>query len=581
MKKTEFRQNIWVVASEISETIHSPISPRFEAITVINVQTSELIEVSASDVRVLTKFPIPLDGTCLLICYDCVKFLNAMRAEGWPLPEHLIDLRSEFLCITNGSDRHFGTGLNGAMLSCGLPATFNEPLSDWPGCTNNNAFEPSAESVTLSCKKKAIGCAALFDFLHKYIEFDFALLRGMYSIAASAIENNGVPLDHELLELVATHWDEIKQRLIDDIDAAYSVFRDGKFDSQLWAAWLKTHGIAWPTSVDGLDLSDASFKSMAKLHPDIAPVRWLKTCVESGSPDGIAIHRDGRSRAPLATFSSSTSRNQPSTKRSVFGRASWTRGFVRPTPGYGIAYIDWAQQEFGIAASLSSDLRMQEAYCSGDPYLKFGIQSGILPTHATRDTHPGQRELFKQSVLAIQYGIGAESLAEQTGQTVSAAVQMLQLHRNLYSTFWAWSDEIVTEALLGGKIWTAFGWYLHTNAKSNERSLRNFPMQANGAEMLRLACIQLVDSGVRVCATMHDALLIEAPIATLQHEIAMTQKIMAQASKDVLGGFEIQTSVQTCVYPNRFTNTRNSEMWNKVMAAVGQLQSTQKFREVA
>jgi DNA polymerase I len=35
-------------------------------------------------------------------------------------------------------------------------------------------------------------------------------------------------------------------------------------------------------------------------------------------------------------------------------------------------------------------------------------------------------------------------------------------------------------------------------------------LQANGAEMLRVACKLLYDSGVEICALVHDAVLIEA-----------------------------------------------------------------------
>jgi len=61
------------------------------------------------------------------------------------------------------------------------------------------------------------------------------------------------------------------------------------------------------------------------------------------------------------------------------------------------------------------------------------------------------------------------------------------------------------------QLWTVFGWTIHTGAKVNPRSLRNFPMQGNGAEMLRLACCFATEQGIRVCAPVHDALLIEAP----------------------------------------------------------------------
>lgn len=36
----------------------------------------------------------------------------------------------------------------------------------------------------------------------------------------------------------------------------------------------------------------------------------------------------------------------------IFGPAVWLRGLIRPEPGFGVAYIDWSQQKFGIAAAL-------------------------------------------------------------------------------------------------------------------------------------------------------------------------------------------------------------------------------------
>jgi DNA polymerase I len=51
-----------------------------------------------------------------------------------------------------------------------------------------------------------------------------------------------------------------------------------------------------------------------------------------------------------------------------------------------VAYIDWSQQEFGIAAALSGDIAMQAAYGSGDPYLDFAKQAGAVPRHATKTT---------------------------------------------------------------------------------------------------------------------------------------------------------------------------------------------------
>jgi DNA polymerase I-like protein with 3'-5' exonuclease and polymerase domains len=121
----------------------------------------------------------------------------------------------------------------------------------------------------------------------------------------------------------------------------------------------------------------------------------------------------------------------------------WIRGLIQPPPGHAIAYIDWSQQEFGIAAALSGDTAMQAAYQSGDPYLAFAKQAGGVPADATKATHGSHRELFKQCVLAVQYGMETQSLALRIAQPPVVARDLLRAHRETYRRFWAWSDAAV------------------------------------------------------------------------------------------------------------------------------------------
>jgi DNA polymerase I-like protein with 3'-5' exonuclease and polymerase domains len=232
--------------------------------------------------------------------------------------------------------------------------------------------------------------------------------------------------------------------------------------------------------------------------------------------------------------------------------------------------VDWSQQEFGIAAALSEDPTMMQAYRSGDPYLEFAIQAGAIPRGATKHTHKDQREQFKQCVLAVQYGMGEVSLAVRINQPVARARQLLELHKRTYRKFWTWSDSAVDAAVLGGRLWTVLGWWIYAKGEINDRSLRNFPVQATGADMLRVACVLLKDAGIRVCAPVHDALLIEAPLDELDAAVATTQALMKQASAIVLDGFELRSDVNTVRYPQRYMDKRGLQMWNKVMPLVGQ-----------
>jgi hypothetical protein len=307
---------------------------------------------------------------------------------------------------------------------------------------------------------------------------------------------------------------------------------------------------------------------MAKAHPQVAPMRELRSALSDLRLNDLAVGQDGRNRTILSVFRSRTGRNQPSNTKYIFGPSVWLRSLIKPPPGYGAAYIDWSQQEFGIAGALSGDTAMMAAYSSGDPYLEFAKQARAVPTDATKATHGPTRELFKQCVLAVQYGMEHESLAARIGQPPVVARDLLRAHRDTYRDFWRWSDAAVNLAMLKGTLPTVFGWHIHVGENSNPRMLRNFPIQANGAEMLRLACCLATERGIEVCAPVHDAVLICAPLDRLEKDIAGMRAAMAEASKIILNGFELRTDVSRTLYPDRYHDVRGTEMWNRVMELI-------------
>ena len=160
-----------------------------------------------------------------------------------------------------------------------------------------------------------------------------------------------------------------------------------------------------------MELSDSAFRQAAKAHACISPLRELRSALSDLRLSDLAVGSDGRNRCLLSAFRARTGRNQPSPSRFIFGPSVWLRGLIKPPPGFGLAYIDWSQQEFEIAAALSGDEAMMAAYHSDDPYLAFAKQAGAVPSSATRYSHKDKREQFKQCVLAVQYGMGPEALA--------------------------------------------------------------------------------------------------------------------------------------------------------------------------
>jgi hypothetical protein len=515
--------------------------------------------------------PFPTGADSLFVAFYASAELGCFKVLGWPMPANVLDLFVEFRNRINGRYWPPGSGLIGALqyFSLGhIDAGEKEDLRSL--ILRGGPWSAEERTAILNyCGEDVAALERLLPAMLPRIDLPRALLRGRFMKAAAAMEYASVPIDVATLALLRAHWTGIQDELIRQIDADYGVFDGRTFKADRWAHYLAIHGIPWPRLESGrLDLSDDAFRQMAKAYPAVSPMRELRSALSELRLNDLAVGHDGRNRTILSAFRARSGRNQPSNTRSIFGPSVWLRSLIQPPPGYGVAYIDWSQQEFGIAAALSGDQAMQAAYVSGDPYLAFAKQAGAVPADATKDSHGPTRELFKQCVLAVQYGMAAESLASRIGQPSVVARDLLRAHHETYRTFWRWSDAAIDHAMLRGSLHTVFGWRVHVDENPNPRSLRNFPMQANGAEMLRLACCLATERGIEVCAPVHDAVLICAPLERLEADIAGMRAAMAETSKIVLAGFELRTDATRVLHPDRYQDPRGTMMWQRVMGLI-------------
>jgi hypothetical protein len=303
---------------------------------------------------------------------------------------------------------------------------------------------------------------------------------------------------------------------------------------------------------------------------------------------GLTVGSDGRNRCLLSTFASSTGRNQPSNAKYIFGPATWLRSLIRPQPGLALAYCDWSAQELGIAAYFSGDQAMCEAYVSGDPYLYLARKVGAVPENASKESHPAEREKFKVCSLGVLFGLSAFGLARRLSLTLAGGRELLQMHKETFRRFWKWSDQIEAEAMLLGRLETVFGWQVNVPSGfdpktkrpvANPRSLRNFPMQAHGAEMMRIACCLTTEAGIRVAAVVHDALLVEAPIDGIEKTAARTVGLMREASEIVLPGFPLKVKADIVRYPDRYSDPRGEDTWKAVGRLLEELQEGESIED--
>jgi hypothetical protein len=564
-------REVWLTDSEFA----APPGERPDPVCLVarELRSGRTLRLWRDELRARKEPPYPTGPDVLFVAYYASAELGCHLALGWPMPERVLDLYAEFRNLTNGLRPFAGNKLLGALAWYGLDAMSVAEKEAMRQLIQRGGPWSAAErrAVLEYCEADVDALARLLPVMLPEIDLPRALLRGRYMRSAARTEWLGVPIDVETLGRLRAGWETIQGRLIAEVDSRFGVFEGRTFKAGRWAEWLARRGLAWPVTVTGaLALDEKTFKDMAWIHPDVGLMRELRVSLSQLRLHDLAVGADGRNRTLLSPFGASTSRNTPSTTKYIFGPACWLRGLIKPEEGQAVAYVDWSQQEFGIAAALSGDPAMQPAYLSGDPYLEFGIQAGRIPRDGTKGTHPAERELFKACALGVQYGMGATALAARIGRPTVYGRELLQLHRATYPAYWRWSDGAEAHAMLLSQLQTVFGWTIRVGPEANPRSLRNFPCQANGAEMLRLACCLATERGIPVLAPVHDAVLVGGPAGDIEAVVGAMQGSMAEASRVVLGGFEVRSDATIVRWPGRYMDPRGRVFWTRVMALLAE-----------
>jgi DNA polymerase I len=295
----------------------------------------------------------------------------------------------------------------------------------------------------------------------------------------------------------------------------------------------------------------------------------------------LPIGRDGRNRPSLFPFCTTTGRNAHA--RSLFNAHASMRSFmVFPEDTIGV-YLDWRTQEVGIAAGRSGDQALMDNYSGGDVY--YGLaelcgQTFGLDQKQWKKSKPDVRQRMKSLQLGVNYGMGVPSLAKGLDRHPLIASTIIELHKQKYPRFWKWRANMVQQAMLDRKMETGFGWPLYISNSPNKRTLYNFPMQGDGAEMLRLAAWRLCEAGIIPNMLIHDGILLEV---RHKEEIAAAIDVMKAAGRDVCNGFEIGVDIdQVLQHGARYQDKRPvaKKMWDVIMLTLEEIGALPKNHEL-
>jgi DNA polymerase-1 len=555
--------------------------PEIVCMVVQDLNTNEVSRYWATELYDMSDPPFETGEDVALITYFAPAEVQSMLALQWSIDVSIIDLFAEFRCYTNGDPRVSRRGLVHALDYFGLTDLIPDEKEDMRTLILSGGPWNKKQRLAILdyCTQDVICLGPLLGCMLQRtpwidLRLNHALIRGRYMKAVGSMQHRGIPIDLDLLDKLNDNWDAIKLELIDSVDAQYGVYVDGSFKEALFQSYLAREGIPWPRLPSGrLALDRDTFSDMSKRYPSVQPLHELRKTLGEFKLNNLAVGRDGRNRTLLSPFAAKTGRNQPSTTKFVFGPSKWVRGLIKPIDGMALAYCDWSSQEIAIAAALSGDELLWDAYESGDPYIAFAIQAGLTPPGATKETHKDIRNRCKSVVLGTNYGMSAHGVAQAAKIHELEAKALLQKHRETYRTFWAWAENNKDRGLLGLKLETCFGWPIQVTAgdvKAN--TFLNWPMQAHGAEMMRIACILAVERGIQLCAPIHDALLIEAPTAEINEGVSRLTECMREASEAVLGDGKVcRVDADIVTYPDRYMDENGKDMWEKITGILAQV----------
>ncbi len=550
-----------------------------------NINTGEEIRLWKEELNQLC--PVKFDEHTALVAYYAAAELKCFSVLNWPIPTNILDAYVRYRADMSGFIPEEGQKLNFNLLGC----QENYGLKAGIGYEEKEEMRQLAlrgGDYTAQEKKDLLDyCSSDVQALYQLLtnpnsSFRFEpvdLERGQFMIDVAKIEMKGIPIDTELYGLFEKYADQICAYLKQQVNEVMPVYdAEGSFNNKALAWYLNKNNIEWKYKKGRPILDQNYLKNRAAKYEIIEFFYKKRKLIDFFKRLSLKIGSDGYSRFMASPFSSKTGRSQPSSSENIFGQPAVLRRLIKPKPGKALAYVDYCQQEFAIAAVLSQDPNMIESYLSGDPYLYFGKLAGVIPLDGTKETHPNERKVFKECILGVQYGMEAYSLQTRIKGSKAKSKQILQYHQDLYSVFRAWSHSKENEGLLKGELKTFKGWPIHVFNldKINPNTLRNFLMQATGADILRETCRLYRNSGYDICTTVHDAILIEADDDKIEDAVAKLQNAMAKGSANILGGFELRSDAKIIRYPDCYIDERDDgKVFGEIMDIIAKLKKEQ------
>jgi len=419
---------------------------------------------------------------------------------------------------------------------------------------------PSCITKTITLLEKVISThlQAKEQQITKQVLIDQMITRANYikAIVKLTINGKGFPIDKQALKTIFINKEQTISAIQEQVNRRYSsIFVESTanniktLDHDKLKKIAINNGYQWQASVSGyyLKMDKSYLKQLAHQYPELRLFYDAITTISSiQSTDFLMLETDGFIKPSLHLMTQKTGRNSPKPSEGYLLNAShWIRCLIKPKPNHCIISIDWCQQEIGIAAALSNDNKLIDIYDApdGDVYLTLAKMAGFAPPSATKKTHPEIRQLFKTMQIGLGYGKAVWSLTKDIKQLSNSmtfsdaynkAQQIHHWHKTTFTGYWQWTENTINQARQSGIIQSKDGWTYFVTDAVRDTQLLNYPMQANGAALMRLAIVNLAQyENIDLICTQHDAIYVNAKNCDKERIIQQIQHSMDQACSDL------------------------------------------------
>jgi DNA polymerase-1 len=523
------------------------LNPREDSIRLLSLATEDATYiVDCQSVDPAELFPILTEAT--MVAHNALfdlRFLSSLGFEPGKVADtmilsQLLYAGSKVEPLKRGQTSHSLDSVVKRELRLELDKTHQS--GDWGGTLTPEMIEYAARDVEVLLPLYEVLKAKIEEADLSYVaEIEHRTLRAVVWMSSA-----GVPIDADGWKEHTRKTEADAARLKDELEALAPEHPDGK--AWNFGSHQQVRKAAKLLGVDLPDTKDETLALYAERHEFISALRDCRKASKMASTYGAAWldnghHKNGRIYASWRQLRAATGRmacDHPNLQN--IPRSGPFRSYIRAPEGRVFVIADYSQIELRIAAKISGDPQMINAYAEDEDLHALTAQN----LTGREDVSKDDRKLAKAVNFGLLYGMGAQGLRSYALKSYGVHMNLEEAtvyRRRFFNTYPGlknWHDnerrswqrgDIETRTLIGRRRMDV--------RKVTDRL--NAPVQGTGADGLKLALALLWECrgecpGAMSVLVCHDEVVVECDAEQAAAAKVWLEKAMIEGMDVVLNG---------------------------------------------